>query len=109
MVEEFVAAQGINGRPPLLPRWQQEMSGTGKRSARVTAPDGQHEPHHGEECRAGLSDGAVEVSNLDENVAGAHSFGRDLINTRCGRLSGRQVRGYEFETREGDQSQEGPV
>lgn len=104
MVEEFVAAQGINGRPPLLPRWQQEMSGTGKRSARVTAPDGQHEPHHGEECTVAL----VEVSNLDENVAGAHSFRRDLVNTRR-RLLGRQVRGYEFETREGDQSQEGPV
>ena len=99
-MEDFVAAQGINGH--------QETSGTGKRSARVTAPNGQHEPHHGEECRAGLSDGAVEVSNLDENVAGAHSFRRDLVNTRR-RLLGRLVRGYEFETREGDQSQEGPV
>ena len=122
-MDEFVAVEGIDGRTQLLllllltmSRGErvrrrlmrhQELASTRARSGSIAASNSQHEPHHREEGGAGLSRGGVEVSNLDENTAGAQRFGGNVVDKRW--TVGRQEGGYKLEAGEGEQPQQGPV
>jgi len=84
----------------------QELASTRARNGSIAASNRQHEPHHREEGGADLSRGGVEVSNLDENAAGAQRFGGNVVKRWTG---GRQKGGYKLEAGEGEQPQQGPV